>query len=154
MKSATTPQLEHFRLLARYNEWMNGKVYAAAAELSAAELALDRKAFFGSIIGTLNHLVVADTIWLKRFAKHPSAPVSLEIIRQQPAPTALNQVLFNDLAELRAHRQLMDWAILAWADEMKPADLAVPLNYTNTKGMAFRRDFASLLVHYFNNIVS
>jgi uncharacterized damage-inducible protein DinB len=151
MNLNTAPQLEHFRLLARYNEWMNGKVYAAAAELSAAELTLDRQAFFGSIIGTLNHLVVGDTIWLKRFAKHPSAPVSLEIMRQQPAPIALNQILFSELAELRAHRQLIDWAILAWTDEMNPADLTVPLAYTNTKGTTFRRDFASLLVHYFNH---
>lgn len=51
-------------LLARYNVWMNAKLYDAAVTLPPAALALDRGAFFGSLIGTLNHLVVADTIWL------------------------------------------------------------------------------------------
>jgi len=54
----------HIALLASYNEWMNTKLFEAACKLSAQELAHDRKAFFGSILGTLNHLIVADTIWL------------------------------------------------------------------------------------------
>ena len=48
----------HFELLANYNQWMNPKIYDAAAQLSADELAKDRGAFFGSILGTLNHIVV------------------------------------------------------------------------------------------------
>ena len=60
-----------FTLLARYNEWMNNKLYEAAATLPAGELAAGRGAFFGSLQATLNHIAVADTIWLKRFAAHP-----------------------------------------------------------------------------------
>lgn len=63
----------HFALMAFYNQWMNAKVYDAASKLTAAELNEERGAFFGSIFGTLNHIVVADTIWLKRFATHPSS---------------------------------------------------------------------------------
>ena len=143
--------LEQFQLLAKYNEWMNNKIYDAAARLPASEWALERGAFFGSIMGTCNHLVVTDTIWLKRFANHPMASVSLEVIRLQSAPTALNQILFSDFAELRAHRQMLDWAILAWSTELTESDLAHELQYSNTKGVAFKRSFASLLVHFFNH---
>src|SRR5690554_5695870 len=68
---------DHFELLSNYNQWMNSKVYEAAAHLSATDLAKDRGAFFGSILGTLNHIVVGDTVWLKRFAIHPSCLNSL-----------------------------------------------------------------------------
>ena len=64
-------RLEHIQLMAAYNQWMNDKLCAAARTLPADELKADRKAFFGSILGTLNHLIVADIIWLKRFARHP-----------------------------------------------------------------------------------
>ena len=54
--------LSHFLLMADYNLWMNARLYDSAAQLSAAELERDRGAFFGSILGTLNHLVVTDII--------------------------------------------------------------------------------------------
>ena len=78
----------HICLMAIYNDWMNAKVYEAARSLTDEELSVDRKAFFGSILGTLNHLVAGDTIWLKRFAKHPANHLALEPIRQLPAPKA------------------------------------------------------------------
>ncbi|MFD0320411.1 DinB family protein [Lysobacter gummosus] len=70
---------EHAVLMAAYNRWMNDKVYAAAAQLPHEAIAADRGAFFGSILGTLNHLLVADQVWLHRFAAHPRA--SLRSIR-------------------------------------------------------------------------
>jgi len=91
-------------LMAEYNEWMNARLYAAAERIPAEELAQDRGAFFGSIIGTLNHLVVTDTIWLKRFATHPSNPKALDPIRALPQPTALNEIVFTDLARLAQRR--------------------------------------------------
>lgn len=51
---------DHVRLMASYNERMNTKLYEAGGQLSSEELLLDRQAFFGSILGTLNHIVVAD----------------------------------------------------------------------------------------------
>ncbi len=65
---------QHFQLMASYNQWMNAKIYQAAGQLNGSELAEERGAFFGSVLGTLNHIVVGDTIWLKHFA-----PVVLSI---------------------------------------------------------------------------
>ena len=142
---------EHIVLLARYNAWMNAKLYDAAATLSPQDLALDRGAFFGSILGTLNHLVVADTIWLKRFASHPAQPDSLEVVRQLPSPAGLDAVLFTDLGALRQRRSLLDDAINAWAAALPEADLAANLNYANTKGVAQSKPFDTLLLHFFNH---
>ena len=59
-------RIEQIALMATYDQWMNRKVYDAAAKLTDAELRMDRRAFFGSILGTLHHLTLGDTEWLKR----------------------------------------------------------------------------------------
>jgi uncharacterized damage-inducible protein DinB len=56
-----------FNMLAAYNGWANRRLYAAAAELPDEAYRADRGAFFKSVHGTLNHLLVADRIWMKRF---------------------------------------------------------------------------------------
>ena len=141
----------HVRLMAAYNEWMNAKVYAAAATLPDAALAADRNAFFGSILGTLNHLVVGDTIWLKRFASHPADYPALAPIRALPAPASLDQLLFTDIRSLFAHRTRLDRVIVEWAGSIAESDLDHVLHYKNTKGVAADRHFFSLLMHFFNH---
>lgn len=141
----------HFRMMAEYNEWMNAKVYEAAAKLTAEEIARERGAFFGSILGTLNHLVVADTIWLKRFATHPSNPSALEPLRSMPHPTALNQILFTELDELLARRKVIDAAIKSWAAGLTQADLDHVLHYANTKGVKSQKRLSNLAAHFFNH---
>src|SRR3546814_4171698 len=76
----------HFALLASYNRWMNESLYAAAGTLPAEELPCDRFEFFGSIVGTVNRLVVADTNWLQRFAKLPAPQAGLDAVRKLTAP--------------------------------------------------------------------
>jgi uncharacterized damage-inducible protein DinB len=63
--------LDSLKILAGYNRWMNDKLYALCGTLTDAERKLDRKAFFGSIHGTLNHLLLADRGWLSRFRGQP-----------------------------------------------------------------------------------
>lgn len=145
------PDLAHLRLLARYNAWMNARVYDAAAKLPAQALTADRGAFFGSIIGTLNHLVVADTIWLQRFATHPAQHAALEPLRKTAKPVALNQILFAELPALRAHRDRLDATISEWIAGLGETDLQHVLHYANTKGVPAQRHFGMLLIHFFNH---
>ena len=144
-------RIEQFRLLARYNTWMNGRLYDAAATLPAEALAENRGAFFGSILGTLEHLVVADTLWLKRFAAHPSAVEALAPVVALPAPTALDQIQFGALTPLRARRDLLDGAIEGFVGGLGETDLDLPLAYRNSKGVASTRHFGLLLTHFFNH---
>ena len=58
-----------FTLLASYNQWMNRSLYDTVATLPHEAIVSDRGAFFGSILGTLNHLVVTDTIPLSDVAR-------------------------------------------------------------------------------------
>ncbi|MDD5277325.1 MAG: DinB family protein [Methylovulum sp.] len=141
----------HIGLMASYNAWMNAKLYTGAGRLSADELLADRGAFFGSIMGTLNHLVVGDTLWLKRFAAHPGNHRSLDPIRQLPAPTSLGQIAFTDMASLSAHRDWLDTLITTWSQSLTAADLDHVLHYSNMKGIAADKNFFSLVMHFFNH---
>ena len=138
-------------LMAEYNQWMNVKVYDAAGKLPQQELMADRKAFFGSLFGTLNHVAVADTIWLKRFAMHPAGHAALDPMRTLATPSSLDQALFADFVALQSHRKLLDNVINGWAASLREDDLDHTLEYTNTKGVVGRRKFSGLILHFFNH---
>jgi uncharacterized damage-inducible protein DinB len=143
--------LEQFQLLSRYNQWMNEKICNTSAQLSTAELAADRGAFFGSILGTLNHVMVAGILWLKRFADHPSHHTALNFIRTTDKPEALAQMLFSDFSTLTKKRKHLDATIVAWCNQLKTIDLNQPLGYHNMKGEHAVKPFASLILHFFNH---
>ncbi len=138
-------------LLAEYNAWMNLKLYDAAAQLPAQELSADRGAFFGSLLGTMNHIVAGDTIWLQRFATHPAQHAALDPVRALPAPAGLDAVFSSELAVLRAHRQLLDAVIRAWVAQLSDEDLDHVLAYGNTKGIHSTKRFGALVLHFFNH---
>ncbi len=141
----------HFMLMANYNQWMNARLYQAAAHLSAEQLRADRGAFFGSILGTLNHLIVGDIIWLKRFAHQPGHQAVLAPVVEMPMPASLDQVLFTDFALLSSRRRWLDDVICTWVGMLTDDDLALTLDYANTRGVVFRRKFSALLQHFFNH---
>lgn len=134
----TTPA--YFHDFARYNRWANGRLYDACAKLSDAEYRKDRKAFFGSIHGTLNHLVVGDRIWLGRldYAEH--------------GIKRLDQILFDDFGELRRAREAEDARLIAWVEACDEAKLASILRYTSmATGQSSSLPVATVLAHVFNH---
>ena len=144
-------ELSAVRLLADYNQWMNGRLYEATATLPEAVRQEDRGAFFGSIENTLNHLLVADTLWLKRFAVHPACIDSLAPFTLLPTPPALDVPVRDTFAELHLHRLWLDQQIVGWCGALRDADLDYVLSYRNRQGAASRRRFGSLLTHLFNH---
>jgi uncharacterized damage-inducible protein DinB len=130
---------EHFHTFARYNTWANGHLYAACAALPDAEYRASRQAFFGSIPGTLNHILVADRIWLERLRGTP------------PDGTKLDQILFEDLAELTAARVALDRDILEMAESHDADSLGHDVVYRNSTGTEFRTPVAWVLSHMFNH---
>lgn len=141
----------HFCLLAEYNQWMNLKVYESAGRMSREDLTADRGAFFSSVLGTLNHIVVADIIWLKRFATHPSCESLLPDFVDLPIPASLDHILYDDFEALSERRYWLDDQIIKWTGALTADDLNFVLSYRNTKGIAANKRFASLLLHFFNH---
>jgi uncharacterized damage-inducible protein DinB len=148
---ASTPRAAYVATMAGYNAWINDKVYAAAARLPEEALMRERGAFFGSLFGTLSHLVVADTIWLKRFARLPAQGAALAPLREVPIPQRLDEHAYPDLPALTARRRELDAIILAWTGALGEDDLAVVLHYNDTRGRPFVRELFPLLMHFFNH---
>jgi uncharacterized damage-inducible protein DinB len=131
---------DYARTMSAYNRWMNEKLYAVCASLSPALRRQDLGAFFGSIHGTLNHLVIADRIWLGRFVG-PAFPVS-----------SLDEDRWPDFEDLRRERAAVDDAIEHWvnslADDADTADLV----YRSVVNPQERRVPLRLAaIHFFNH---
>lgn len=137
--------------MAQYNQWMNQTLYAAAAKLPIAKLQEDKKAFFGSIFDTLNHIMVADIIWLKRFAKHPAHHLSLESVRLIESPKSLNQIFYDSFEELQPQRLKLDRIIINWCNELSDSDISYPLQYNRVNGEQNLKLLDSLMFHFFNH---
>ncbi len=129
---------DYFRALARYNQWANARVHDACAALPAAAYFRPRPAYFKSLHGTLNHILVADRLWLSR-------------IEPPQGYMPLNTILFEDLASLRAAREAEDARIVGLVDAMDAATIAGPLRYTNNSCKPFETPMAFVLGHLFNH---
>jgi uncharacterized damage-inducible protein DinB len=105
------------QLQARYNRWMNERLYALVGELDDIERKRDRGAFFGSIHRTLNHILWGDRTWLGRFTANPC----------NVAPYGAG--MFDEFQKLAREREITDTAILAWSGELTDAWLASTLDY-------------------------
>ncbi len=129
--------------MARYNGWQNQSVFDAADTLDEAERNLDRGAFFGSIHGTLSHLLWGDQIWMHRFSGSPLPAASS--IEASPGMVA-------GWEELKRQRTAMDQAISTWAQGMDPAWLEDDLTWFS--GAAKRevsKPAGFLVMHFFNH---
>lgn len=139
-----------FRLMAQYNDWMNHKLYEAAAKLSPEERTADRGAFFGSLQATLQHIVNADTIWLRRFGAHPRFAEMLAAVMEQPQPTDLRGEAM-EFDALRVRRAWMDRQIMHFACALTGADLDLVMHYKSMAGVPGSRRLDGLLMHFFNH---
>lgn len=129
-----------FKMLAGYNSWANARLYDAAFRMSDSAYREDRGAFFGSIHRTLNHLLVTDRIWLKRFG-----------VRDE-APDRLDAVLIDDLSKLREARETEDANIEQWVADLSDGALAAPLSYQTLSSPApITQPLGAALTHLFNH---
>ncbi len=135
------PSKNYFRTMARYNRWMNERVYACCADLSHEERKKDRGAFFKSIHGTLNHILLGDLIWFGRFKGEPFTGFS-----------SLDYELHADFCALRDARVRMDAEILEFVDALDESRVAGELHYTTVVNPAPRvSPFWFALMHFFNH---
>ncbi|WP_020410426.1 DinB family protein [Hahella ganghwensis] len=143
--------VNNFRLMAQYNQWMNRKIYDCARTLSRDVLWMDRGAFFKSILGTLNHVMVGDILWLNRYRDHPRHYPALNHLESFPKPQTLDQILETDIADLGARRSRLDQVIIDWCGDMQEEDLEFALPYMDSTGKAMTRNFGMLIQHFFNH---
>ena len=134
--------VEHVRTMSRYNAWQNRSLYDAAETLTDAARRQSRGAFFGSIHGTLSHLLWGDRMWLSRFQGAEK--------REGNIPDSPG--LFPDWADLKAKRQQFDDGLVEWADALESSWLYGEVVWYSGISKAERRAPRWFLVtHFFNH---
>ena len=130
------------RVMARYNAWQNKGLRAIVDAMDEDALRHDRGAFFGSILGTLNHLLWGDLVWMARFAGGDAPP---QAIADSPDMTATP-------VEWSTHRFRTDGRISLWADKLASVDLVGDLTwYSEAAKREVTQPMQTCIVHFFNH---
>jgi len=131
--------LLYFQTLCRYNQWMNDKIYTVCETIPDAQRKADRGAFFRSMHGTLNHILLADRTWLGRF-------------QGQPVPyRSLDQELYSDFGVLRQERAKTDGDLQLWVESLTDEVLCAPFTFTSFQGQTATFPLWQLALHLFNH---
>jgi len=129
----------HFVMMADYNAWANGRLYGMARQLLDEQYRRDVGAYFKSLHGTLNHIMVADLIWVRR------------LTGVGDHPRKLNAIIFDDLPSLLAARQQVDQRIITYVDSLSDAQLEETWDYRMLDGTLQRQRRRETLAHLFNH---
>ncbi|MBM86467.1 MAG: damage-inducible protein DinB [Rhodospirillaceae bacterium] len=125
---------------AHYNAWANKRIYAVAGELTPDKLTEDRRGFFKSVLGTLNHLLLADLIYRERLEKKPTRF------------SRLDEILHFDFEELRDAQFAQDDWYVAFCEAMDPAKLDGTLSFDTVEtGEYFSLPLRSCLTNLFQH---
>ena len=142
---------DQVRGFARYNREFNLSLFDRIARLDEGELKRNMGAFFGSIHGTLNHILLADRIWLGRFATAIPDMTSLTGAALVHDFSSLAQEVCSDFADLRRERMATDQVITHWAEELTDDLLARTMRYRNSSGQAREHPVWLAVAHMFNH---
>lgn len=128
----------HFASMARNNLWSNHRLHRACAQLSPEEFGRDRGAFFGSIRGTLNHILLIDRWYIGRLTGKPLEP---------PAPG--HPEIHADLEDLASTQLESDRELVGLCDLLDPSGLTRSLAWTTAEGRECSDPVHVVLAHLF-----
>ena len=150
--ASDSTSLRQVRLMARYNQWVDERLYELAAGLSDEERKRDLGAFFHSVHRTLNHLLLTDRHWMSRFAAcTPYRFRSLERSALEPVLGEHGRELFAEFDRLREEHRETAAALAQWTRELTPEMLDAPMRYANSKGVVREHPLWFAVAHLFNH---
>lgn len=129
----------YFAMFARYNQWANTRLYRMAGLLPDEAYRRKVGAFFGSLHGTLNHLLTADRIWMHR------------LTHTGDHPQQLNAIVFDDFPSLRVAREAEDRRIVGFVEGLSDTDIEKVRHYRSLNGAPFDQPLSDILAHLFNH---
>lgn len=133
-------RLHHVNLLAEYNRWMNDQLFRVCSDIPDADRKRDMGAFFHSIHGTFNHLLLVDRLWLGRLTGEPFHVESLA------------DELHADFDRLRHERYDEDRRLSAWVADLDEAGLDRVVHYVSVVDRTTRRfRVEDILLHLYHH---
>ena len=133
----------YVQTMAKYNRWQNTQMSKVLLGTSTAVLTLNRRAFFSSIFGTLNHLLWGDRLWMSRFDPTLTAP---------KVGVAESVALTKDIRAWNTERKATDRIISDWARDVRAVTLRSNLTFHSiTLNEELERPLAQCVSHFFNH---
>ncbi len=129
----------HFVQFASYNKWANARLYEAAIALDEVDYRRNVGAFFKSLSGTLNHLLLTDRIWMKR------------LTGEGDHPSGMDAIIHEDRLQLASARADEDERIVRFVGSLDETAIASVLEYSTTSGKPFEQTRSDILAHLFNH---
>lgn len=142
---------DQIKAFAHYNRAFNARLFDLIATLDDRDRRRDLGAFFGSVHGTLNHILLADRIWLGRFAAAFPRLTALHGAALLTRFDSLRDELYADFDALRSARADTDGVIVAWAEQMTDPLLAETMRYANSQGQTRSHPAWIAAAHLFNH---
>jgi uncharacterized damage-inducible protein DinB len=131
--------LEHLKLMAHYNKWANDRISRAITAIDEADYMKPREAFFGSIHGAVNHLLLVDRLWRGRMIGDP-----------YPA-SGLDQIVCADRETFIRERAAENEIIIDFVEEQDAGSIESIFSYTTFVGVDGRDTRRIVLAHMFNH---
>jgi uncharacterized damage-inducible protein DinB len=129
----------HFLMMAKYNAWANARLFRMASALRDELYRKEVGAYFKSLHGTLNHLLAADCIWMRRLTGVGNPP------------DKLNAILFDDLPSLHAARVEEDKRIMGFVQGLEEPAFEEEWEYRTLDGTPQKQRRREILAHLFNH---
>lgn len=137
------PSTWYAQTMARYGAWQNRNIITVADQLSDEARRMDRGAFFGSVFGTLNHLLWADRMWMHRFAGagEPQKSFNKDSIHET-----------GTWQEYCSSREVMDGTIHGWATKIEPEWFSGNVTWWSSSAeREITKPKSILVTHFFNH---
>jgi uncharacterized damage-inducible protein DinB len=137
--------------MAGYNAKANAALLEILSKEPEALLKADQKVFYKSILGTFQHLVLAELSWLRRYKG---------FFRNEALEGSA--LLDRDVAELKAESGTslaacarlgseVDSLFVAFAGGLAEAELEERVRYSNSKGEELEREYWQTVFHVLNH---
>jgi uncharacterized damage-inducible protein DinB len=141
----------HFAYLARYNRAANDALIGHLSSLPVSEFSKPRGSYFDSIQGILDHVIMCDINWLRRFRGLFAADETLSRPSLAPAGHAWTEYRFPLFDEYRRERAAVDSIFEDWIASADTARFGEVLAYSDSHGLPKRYFFREALDHVFNH---
>ncbi len=145
-------------LFARYNDHVDRLIFRVLNDVDPELLNRPAGAYFGSIVGILNHILTSDLGWLVRFRDGGIVSQALTDPAVQFEHPGFGKILHADYSSLKAHQREVDRVILEFVAELTGAGGGSPdigpdqvFTYVNRKGEEHRFRVGDVLLHIFNH---
>ncbi len=137
------------KLLSEYNKKTNNQMNSLIIKLSDAQWNNEFGGYFKSIRSMCNHIYVCDFNWLKRF----SHLREYRFIKNTEIEMGIvyGTMVLNSITDYIEKRNKLDNNIVEFVNEIGLSDIESSLEYADSSGTIYKKNFGNLVLHMFNH---